>query len=247
MRRAPPRSVSAARARMSRVVGEQQPPAAVGLLGRRRTRSCPRRPQRGVEARQRVARLDAGRRPCARRGGAEWRAGGSLAARSRRPPLQAGRSALSVSSAAPGEKPSSTASRASARRSPAPRRSARGPACPRPARTACASAPRARARSAASRSPVGRRLDERPQAAPAALDVQHRLILDQHHVGARHSRGAPVVSLALGPGQGPAVGLCRIGGREDHRARPRAGPRAGPRAAARRRRAGRTAPRPSPR
>ena len=97
--------------------------------------------------------------------------------------------------------------------SPSMRSSASFPT--RPARTASASAASASRVESPSRAAHG--VDEREQAAPAALDVQHGLIRHQDHVGAGDACGTRFAPLTLGPRQRRAVGLGGVGGGEHDR------------------------------
>src|SRR4051812_7036088 len=56
-------------------------------------------------------------------------------------------------------------------------------------------------------------LAQRQQALATPLHVQHGLGVESHHVGARHPHRAPAgVLVALGPGDGGAVGIGGVGG-----------------------------------
>jgi hypothetical protein len=59
------------------------------------------------------------------------------------------------------------------------------------------------------------RLAQREQALAAALDVEHRLVLDEDDVGAAGAGRLAGLALALRPGERRAVGLGWLGGGED--------------------------------
>ena len=121
--------------------------------------------------------------------------------------------ALSVSFRGPCWKPSSMRSPPPRSPPPAPRRSAPPQARDAPAAHGIGQ------RLERGPQPAVVRVAQRHQALAAALDVEHRLGVERHHVGPGHARGPPrLVVVALGPGQGCAVRVGGIGHGEHQRA-----------------------------